>query len=100
MFYKHYDSVLKRILDRPGVLCRVACLEEGPDVILGYAILERNEDRKDHCILHWAYTKPLWRKIGIHTDLLHPYKIKYVTHLTHFYEQFRPERFQFNPFLI
>lgn len=95
-FFENYENGVKHLLTKPNSFTRVACLKESEDVILGYAILEKLEE---NFILHWVYTKHLWRKIGIAKDLLAPYKIKYITHTTNMTEAFRPRRYQFQPFL-
>lgn len=91
-FYKNYERVIKYILTKPAVWVRVVCLKDDPDVIIGYAIIEKN-------ILHWVYTKKGWRELGMAKKLIPPY-ITHCTHLTDTARLIRPKEWIFNPFLI
>ena len=35
-YYRNYHLVVGKLLSSPGATCKVACLKESPDVILGY----------------------------------------------------------------
>lgn len=91
-FYLNYEKVIKYILKKPAVWVRIACLKDDPDVIVGYAVIEKN-------ILHWVYTKKGWRELGIAKKLVPPY-ITHFTHLTDTARIIKPKEWIFNPFLI
>lgn len=98
IFYENYEKIIKYLLSHPSAVIQVASLVEDPDVILGYAVMERISATKEHR-LHWLYVKHLWRRIGIAKDLVKPFNIKTVTHLTKMVEEFKPHRMTFNPFI-
>lgn len=67
VYFEWHERVIKRILDR-GSDTYVAVLKEDPLVILGYLVLERYTDRTP--ILHFAYVKSAFQKMGILGKLL------------------------------
>jgi hypothetical protein len=69
-----YHTFLENLLQLPGVVVKVACLREDPDVILGYSVSCGTR-------LHWVFVKSAWRKIGIGRSLL-PEKLESVSHIT------------------
>src|ERR1700679_142902 len=64
-FMEYYGKIANMILVHPKVSIKVACLKEDSEVILGYAILS-----KDNTAVHWAYVKSPWRNKGIAKSLL------------------------------
>ncbi len=90
-FFKNYQIVIEKIMQRPGIKVHVCCLKEDPHVILGYSVIEPG-------ILHWVFVKQAWRKIGIARDLI-PDTTQTVTHLTNRSKSIET-RFHFNPFLF
>jgi hypothetical protein len=74
-FMEKFHQVAETALNLPTIYIRVACLKDDPDVILGYAVLSRNN------ALHWVFVKKSWRGIGICKDLV-PESTKTVTNLT------------------
>lgn len=76
IYFKVYQTALMRVLDSDKVIIKISCLKDDPDVILGYAVLDRNQE-----ILHWAFTKSAWRNIGVMKSLV-PTSTKIVTHVT------------------
>ncbi len=74
VYFEAYHKVVEALLNRPGVVIRVACLLEDPDVILGYSVSKG--DRLDY-----VFVKTAWRKIGIAKNLVPP-TIRVATHLT------------------
>lgn len=96
IYFKNYWHVVSKILKRPQVFMKAACLKEDPEVILSYAIFEKNE----HTILHWIFTKSAWRKFGIAKKLCEGEEVKEVSHLTKVGKNIRPQTWIFNPFLI
>lgn len=89
-FFDNYKLVIEALLQRASV--RVACLEEDPDVILGYCVYKDNA-------LHWVYTKKPWRKMGIARALI-PVGIDTVTHLTSVGKSVMPKEWKYNPFKL
>src|ERR1700690_2054809 len=76
IFMHNYHSIVEKLLSSDNNYVKVACLKDDPEVILGYAILS-----KDDQVLHWAFVKKSWRSIGIFKALA-PSTVKTVTHLT------------------
>lgn len=66
--------LIEYILFHPETEIRVACLKEDPDVIVGYNVSRGT-------ILDWIWVKPIWRKLGVGTMLMHG-NTKAYTHLT------------------
>lgn len=96
LYFENYQKVIDRILNRDSVFLTVACLKEDQDVVLGYAVLDRKQNKN---ILHWVYVKEAWRKIGLAKDLV-PLKIDEVTHLTKMGRAVKSAHIQFNPFNV
>lgn len=93
-YYVNYELILEDILSCPDTICNVACHNEDPDVTFGYVVMRDKET------LHWAFVKLPWRRIGIMTELIKPFKIKAVTHLTDLGYELKPTNWVFDPFLI
>jgi len=89
VFYEKYHEVLKLLLGRSSL--RVACMEDEPDVILGYSVFTDTT-------LHWVFVKKAWRKLGIAKRLI-PQDINTVSHLTKLGKALKPKDWKFNPFL-
>ena len=89
-FFENYIIAVQYILKKSHVL--IACLNEDPDVILGYAVFNGN-------VLHWVYVKKPWRNIGIAKKLV-PIDIETVTHLTTVGKDIIKHSKIFNPFKI
>lgn len=88
-FFKTYPNVIKALLTRSNV--DVVCLEDDPEVLLGYAVYEGEA-------LHFLYVKKAWRKLGI-ARMLMPGNVTKVTHLTKVGEKLLPKGIKFDPFL-
>lgn len=73
-YYKNYHAVIEHLLNDPNTTVLIACLQEDPDVILGFSV--SSGDR-----LHWVFVKQRWRKIGIARSLA-PTQVSSVSHLT------------------
>jgi hypothetical protein len=71
-FMTNYKSVAEALVNTKTI--KVVCLEDSPDVILGYAIIT-NETA------HWCFVKSAWRKQGI-MKALFPVIPKFSTHFT------------------
>lgn len=94
VYFKMYKPIIERLLVKPTVSVKVACLKDDPEVILSYSVLE--QDR-----LHWVFTKKAWRQMGLANDLI-PKEIKTLTHITHIGESLylKKKQLTFNPFLL
>lgn len=90
VFFKNYKPVVTNIMLNCTV--EVACLEDEPDVVVGFIVYKLN-------VLHWVYTKRNWRKLGV-SKLLMPQGIDTVTHLTRIGKSLKPGNWKFNPFVI
>lgn len=95
-FFKNYQNVVKGLLLKKAVKVSVACLEDTPDIILGYIVFESKGP------LHWLYVKESWRKQGVATRLANLSSFSsYVTHITHLGNSIRIKKgWDFNPWLI
>jgi GNAT superfamily N-acetyltransferase len=90
-FFKNYEPFLKNLLIFNYV--KIACLQEDPDVILGYSLYKNN-------ILHFIFVKKSYRKLGI-GKLLYPEGIDTVSHLTDSGDNIRKKlNLKFNPFAL
>ena len=56
---------INKILSKEGVNVLIACDAETPELIYGYAVMERTPD-----VLHYVYVKSAYRKLGIAKALL------------------------------
>lgn len=75
---EHYHREMARLFDRllPKASARVACDEEDPDTLLGFAVFTGPE-------LHFVYVKQDFRRGGVATRLLAGLPITRFTFLTH-----------------
>lgn len=89
-FFDKYKVVVDHLLKNSEV--KVACLENDPEVIVGYRV------SKDDT-LHWVYVKLSWRNLGVGKALL-PAGIKRVTHLTDKAAKKKPKEWQFDPLIV
>lgn len=82
IFYSHHHAIITNILARPTTTVIVATHITQPKVILGYMILE--DVGSNGLILHYAYTKDIFRKAGIQRHLMSELTKKptIFTHLT------------------
>lgn len=76
-FMERYELVIQNLLFRASVETRVACLNEDPDAIIGYSLVE---NFPEFSALHWVFVKPEWRKAGVASDLI-PDSVSAVTHI-------------------
>lgn len=74
VYYENYQKSIDRVLGLVITEVRVACLEDSPDVILGYSVARGKT-------LDWVFVKKTWRGIGIARDLV-PNDINTVSHVT------------------
>lgn len=58
VFFAEYPKVIDELLERPSTKVLVACFPETKDVVLSYMVFEP-------LILHYVFTKEIYRKHGI-----------------------------------
>lgn len=96
IFMATYRLVAERLFSSAKCMTVVACLQDDPDVILGFSIVS-----VDGTVLHWVYIKKKWRRYGIATRLI-PNTVTTVTHLNKLGEDINNKlklKWIFNPFL-
>lgn len=88
-FMECYHNFIESQLKISNVV--MACLDEDPDVVLGYAVTRGSD-------LVWVHVKPQWRGIGIARDLI-PKNTQTCSSLTRIGDVIRRKRgWIFNPF--
>lgn len=90
-FFKTYQKIVEEIMQRPNLQLKLACFKDDPEVILAYIAFEGST-------LHWAFTKPAWRKMGLYT-LIAPKDFNKVTHATAMTRHFLPKEMKDEPYL-
>lgn len=95
-FHTKYHQTLERLFSRPTVEITIACLKEDRDTIVAYCVHEKQSVGR---VLHWIFTKPIWRKFGV-TKLILPDNIVATTHLTAVGRSIKPKKWKFDPFLL
>jgi hypothetical protein len=94
VFFDNYSTVIKKLLETSVIA--VACLPDSEETIIAYIVLASGSSG----VIHWAYCKKAWRKLGITKSLL-LVDIKDCTHLTKVGNSIRKRYgWGFNPFLI
>jgi hypothetical protein len=82
IFMTSYHPAAERIVAKPGVTIKVACLRDEPEVILGYSIYRVLQvQNQEVTVLDWIFCKTAWRNIGIAKSLM-PAQVHAVSHLT------------------
>ena len=94
VFMDSYKRFITNVIADPSTAIHVACLNDDPDIIIGYSILGH-----DYNTLHWVFVKSAWRNGGVAKNLV-PSRAKQVTHLTALGEKLltKLEYATFNPF--
>jgi hypothetical protein len=95
-FMKEYSRIIDLILTNPETFVKVAHLPDDEDIIISYAIVQYKEQFN---ILHFVYTKKMWRGQGAHLELM-PNKYAYYTHITKQWLAIKPAQPTYNPFMI
>jgi hypothetical protein len=95
LYYENYHKVVTAIIAKPSTCVIVACMKEDADTVLGYSVWEKREEKY---VLHWVFTKPVWRKLGLAKSLI-PKEVSLVTHLTKVGRSIKPKEWVFDPFL-
>jgi len=82
-FFRAYDQYISQILNRINTIVRFAVLSDAPDVVLGFAVVERlNGAPRPNC-LHYVHVHKYQRHQGIARKLIgEPKDIYCFTHLT------------------
>jgi hypothetical protein len=93
-FMEHYNVVLNKILTSPNTIVKVACLCDDPDTIISFSAVEYFGENK---VLHFVYTKKLWRGNKIHDQII-PEDLSHYSHITRQYLKIKPKHLKFNPF--
>lgn len=75
VFMDNYKKVGEALTDGSTTI-KIACLNEDPNVIIGYVILNKSEDT-----VVWVYVKSAFRRRGVAKALL-PKQVTTITHLT------------------
>ena len=97
IFMNAYKKFAEAIVNNPKTIIKVACLQDDPDVMVGYSILS-----SDFSAITWVFVKAAWRKQGIARQLL-PQLPTTVTHLTPLGKSLLPKfktQVIFNPFYV
>lgn len=90
-FMKRYHDVIQLVLNKTGLIIKIAALKEDPDCVLGYSVSQES-------VLHWVYVKQAWRRLGI-AKALCPLPLTACTHLTKIGQSLKPLDCEFDPFL-
>lgn len=64
VYYRGHKKVLERLLEAPGSRMIVACMEDAPEVIIGFALAGHER------LLHYVYVKRPFRKFGVARKML------------------------------
>lgn len=96
IFMLEYHKLAEKLLISEDSQLKVACLKEDSNVILGYALMNKDSDT-----LHFVFVKKPWRKIGIMQSLI-PQQVLFCTHLTAVGLSLlkKSPYISFNPFLL
>lgn len=76
IFMANYKPVANNFVTSPKYTIKIACLNEDPNIILGYSILS-----SDYQNIVYVFVKTAWRKKGIARSLVPKYPLS-VSHLT------------------
>lgn len=91
-FMREYSAEINNILMRPTTFVKVAHLPDEPDIIISFACLEYLDDCT---ILHYVYTKKMWRGMGAHNNLIPKYD--FYSYITKIWEAICPKGPTYNP---
>ncbi len=94
-FMREHSKVITEILTAPSTFVHVACLTEDPSIVVAFAAVSRLDIGN---VLHFMYTKKLWRGNKIH-ELIVPEKIHYYTHRTRQFLKIKSNELKYNPYL-
>lgn len=95
-YYAAYSKIMENIIALPQIVVTICCLDDAPDVIVGY-IITRGP------VLHYAYVKNAWRRASVFNKLVSSLEepIKSVSHITKAGDAIRIKRgWDYNPFAL
>lgn len=95
VFFEEYRNVLDCLLLKDSIV--ITALLEDPAVILGYLIYRRPN------VVHYAFTKDAWRKMGIQNAMLTYARLNKPYIATHYTKRTSwafKDMFVYNPFLL
>ena len=103
IFMENYHRILEKFLATSGLIIKVACLKDDPEVVLGYSVSRSIQYGEANInILDWMFVKSAWRGIGIGKMLL-PARLNACTHLTKSGQSILKQKMPdviYNPFLF
>ena len=98
VYKREHERVVRAIIERPGVIIRVACCPDDEDAILGWACIQPGTE----AVCFYVYVKKGVREDGIARDLLGEMVAQHVeyTHqpVRHFKDKRPPAGWCFNPY--
>lgn len=99
LYFSEYHRVVEGLLKRATVL--VVCPEDEPAQVCGYLVFEPGPV----VILHWAYVKQVYRRMGLFRRLLLAAQVSgetpfFYTHKTHVTQGVLKNRGVYNPLLL
>ncbi len=105
IYYAEHHAVIERIFASAGLVLLIACDQNHPEQIFGYAVGER---RPEGLMLHWTYVKYPFRKFGIGRALIEAMLTTNVESLPVFYSHspkgaeslMKSRPYIFNPYAI
>jgi hypothetical protein len=85
MYYPYYNKLIDKVLNESEV--KVSVLVEDPDLILAYAVFQKN-------VLHYCFCKPVWRRLGIVKRMI-PAGVNICSHLTGLGKRLMPQTMRY-----
>lgn len=101
VFHREHRKVIDRLLREEAIQVVVICLDDDPNVICGFLVFEQDPE-----ILHYAYIKSAFRRLGIMTGAFKMLGVDAgkttCTHWTYLLSQLKPKwpKLIFNPYLL
>lgn len=97
-FMQTCRKVIDHILTCENTKILISCLKDDDSVIMGYSVSSSDKDFNN--ILHYAYVKKDWRRIGLFNDLV-PFSPEYITHKTKIIDEItKLKDANFQPYLL
>lgn len=94
VYYREYNKVIDHLLNSSTI--KVACLDDDPLIILGYAVFDRDN-------IHYIFVKEAFRRLGIARRLVESSLIlpETCTHTTFIADKIIDKfKIEFNPFKL
>lgn len=72
LYYPNQQQVIDSIFQSPSAKCVIACDEEKPEFIFGFAVGEHltTTDDREPLVMHYTFTKLMYRRLGVARELL------------------------------